>query len=385
MLFENHTPFPAMAWMSLDNQGKEYSSTVVRVKYLFDTMNSEGFWKLKLDPDQGELFGEDVFYGDDMEASVRYESDYVAYKPHADLVINAYAHTPVAKDFWTCGVKAVRYITENKEPTTLVEQWLKVYGKRYWQDNVTGWSVGQAESTNKVVLRYENAFGGYIINPKYKENPTEIKYLEYYEQNPVGKGLIHKILAKEGNIELPQVEAVDTPVTEVYTPYTPQGLGIIHRSWLPRRALAGTFDDSWSQNKSPVMPDDFQESYNNAAHPNLQLKDKGYFNGGDVIVLQKLLQGKETQAIQIPDFYFKGAYHIKEEILPFYLEIDTVIIDILDERIKNNAVYISYRKRVPYSNKVDKVSLNMIVPDAFIEYPVSSDKAEYHHEERSHG
>lgn len=368
MLFENHTPFPAIAWLSVDNQGKEYSSTVVRVKYLFDTMDEEGLWTLKLDPDQGELFGEDIFYEDNMEASVQYESDYVAYKPHADLVINAYAHTPVARDFWTCGVKAVRYTTEAKEPTLLVEQWLKVHGKRYWQDNVTGWSVGKAEPSTKVSLRYENAFGGVVLDPNV-DKEDENAYVEYYEPNPVGKGLIHKILAKEGNIALPQVEAVSDPVVKAYMPYTPQGLGFIHRSWHPRLALAGTFDKKWEQVKHPLMPDDYQEAHNNAAHPNLQLKEKGYFHVGDTIILHKLLKGKETQAFQIPGIYFKPKYHLKDKELPFYLEIDTVIVDVLEDNIKDNAIYISYRKRVPYSNKVDKVSLNMIVSQNFIENP----------------
>ena len=101
----------------------------------------------------------------------------------------------------------------------------------------------------------------------------------------------------------------------------------------------------------------------------LQLKEKGYFQVGDSIVLHKLLLGKETQAFQIPGIYFKPKYHIDTEELPFYLEIDTVIVDILEDDIKENAIYISYRKRVPYSKKVEKISLNMIVSKNFIENP----------------
>jgi hypothetical protein len=375
MLFENHTPFPAIAWLSVDKEGKEYSSTVVRVKYLFDVMDDEGLWTLKLDPDQEELFGEDMFYEDNMEASVQYESDYVAYKPHADLVVNAYAHTPNPREFWTCGVKAVRYTKEAQEPTLLVEQWLKVYGKRYWQDNITGWGVGKAEPTSKVSLRYENAFGGIVLDPKLDKD-DENAYVEYYEPNPIGKGLIHKILEKEGNIALPQIEALDDPVKKPHIPYAPQGLGFIHRSWQPRRQMAGTFDAQWTQHKHPLMPDDYQETYNNAAHPSLQLKEKGYFQVGDSIVLHKLLLGKETQAFQIPGIYFKPTYHIDKEALPFYLEIDTVIVDVLEDNIKDNAIYISYRNRVPYASKVDKISLNMIVSKNFIDNPPQEETKE---------
>lgn len=133
------------------------------------------------------------------------------------------------------------------------------------------------------------------------------------------------------------------------------------------------------------MPDDYKEEHNNAAHPNLQLK--GYFQVGDSIVLHKLLLGRETQAFQIPGMYFKGKYHLDKEELPFYLEMDTVIVDVLEDNMKDNAIYISYRKRVPYSNKVDKVSLNMIVSKDFIEHPPQEEKElkETKKEEVTHG
>jgi len=385
MLFENHTPFPAIAWRNLDNEGKEYSTVLVRVKYLFDTMDREGLWTLKLDPEQEELFNEDVHYDENEEASVRFENDYVTYKPHADLVVNAYAHSHEEKPSWECGIKAVRHSpradSKETDTQTLVEQWLKVYAERYWKDNLLGWGIGKAIPSKKVALRYESAFGGAVLDPD-TTNKEEKEYLEYYEPNPIGKGIIHKELSKQGDIALPQIEAVDEPIVEAKKEYIPQGLGFIERSWEPRRSLAGTFDAKWIEEKHPVLPDDFQESYNNAAHPNLQLKEKGYFQVGDSMVMHKLLLGKETQAFQIPGFYFKPTYHMDKEELPFYLEIDTVIVDILDDNMKNNAIYLSYRKRVPYIKEIEKVSLNMIVSQDFIENPP---KEETLKEEALHG
>jgi len=370
MLFENHTPFPAIAWRNLDNTGKTYSTVMVRVKYLFDKMDSEGLWSLKLDPEQGELFSEDVQYDEDDNASVRFENDYVTYKPHADLIVNAYAHSHEEKASWECGIKAVRYTSradgETPHTQTLVEQWLKVYGERYWKEGLLGWSVGKAKPSKKVALRYENAFGGAVLDPNTPEQEAQA-YLEYYRQNPLGKGIIHKELSKQGDIALPQIEAVDTPIEEAKKAYTPQGLGFIERSWEPRLSQSGTFDEHWLENKHPVMPDDYKESFNNAAHPNLQLKEHGYFQVGDTFILHKLLKGKETQAFQIPGFYFKGAVHLKEQEAPFMLDIDTIIVDILDDRMTHNALYLSYRARVPYIEEIEKVSLNMIVSEDFIE------------------
>lgn len=88
MQFENKTSFPAIGWPSVDRDAKEYISIVVRVKYLFDSLNSDGCWSLKLDQDQEELFEKDIYYEDDIKAHVLFESDYIAYKPHGDLIVN---------------------------------------------------------------------------------------------------------------------------------------------------------------------------------------------------------------------------------------------------------------------------------------------------------
>jgi len=364
MVFENKTPFPAIGWLSLNNQAKEFTSVVVRVKYLFDTMNKEGVWSLKLDTKQDELFGEDIFYDEPLTSSVRFESDYIAYKPHADLIVNAHSYSEEERS-WNCAVKMLRQnkVTEKKE--LLVKQELKVYGQRYWVDKLLFWEASRAEPCSKVELRYENAFGGFKLNPKYKEGNGEEKYLSFYEKNPVGKGFYLKKHSKKDEMELAQIEGIDEPVYEPFTTFEPQGLGFIHRSRKNRLLLAGTFDDVWTQTKSPIMPDDFKEEYNNGAHPNLQYRE-GYFKGNDVVELYRLLKGKEKQSFKLPNFYFKGRYHVQDKALPFYLDIDTVIVDILEENMDNNAVYVSYRKRVRHSPKVEKVSLSMIVPKDFV-------------------
>ena len=41
----------------------------------------------------------------------------------------------------------------------------------------------------------------------------------------------------------------------------PAGYGPIDPGWLPRRALAGTYDDRWNRTKKPLLPDDFDPAY----------------------------------------------------------------------------------------------------------------------------
>lgn len=301
MQFENYTPFPAMAWSNIDKNNQVYTTVVVRVKYCFDVMDESGLWSLKLDQNQGELFEEDIFYEDNMYASVLYELDYIPYKPHADLVINGYAHEQEPKREWLCGVEVLRHKKDGIKK--LLEQHVRVYGERDWHWWLHGWNIYKAQKTKKVALRYENAYGGYSYNPKWVEDKeNELKYLDYYKANPIGKGIIHRKTRKGlGDFLAHQIESIDEKITKINGNYQPQGFGFIHRSWEPRLSLVGSIE----QEDITLLPKDFDETYYNGAHENLQLKGKGYFQPGDTIILDKMLKGESIQGVMVPAFYFQ--------------------------------------------------------------------------------
>ncbi|HHH26860.1 MAG TPA: DUF2169 domain-containing protein, partial [Polyangiaceae bacterium] len=48
-------------------------------------------------------------------------------------------------------------------------------------------------------------------------------------------------------------------------------LGAIPANWMPRAALAGTFDERWEAERMPLMPEDFDLRFYQSAHPRLQL------------------------------------------------------------------------------------------------------------------
>jgi len=101
----NNTPFPSIGWPSTDAQDITYITSLTRVKYLFDTLDSDGLWHLKLDQDQGTFFIKDTFY-DNNPKKIHYESDFIPYKRQADLVLhinNDY------NEFGHCGVEVIRY------------------------------------------------------------------------------------------------------------------------------------------------------------------------------------------------------------------------------------------------------------------------------------
>lgn len=358
MTFENYTPFPAIAWPNIDHREKEYFSVVVRVKYLFDKQDENGLWSLKLSTEQEELFGEDIFYENNMKASVLYESDYVPHKPYGDLIINGYAHESQERTSWVCGVEVLR--EENDVLKTILQQRTRVYGERDWHWWLHGWNIHQVAKSKKVALRYENAYGGYALNPK-REEEGELEFLEYFEANPVGKGISHrKALKGVGEFPAHQIEAVDEEISSVNKNIEPQGYGFVQRSWEPRLSMVGKEEHE----DITLLCKDFDEHHFNAAHKNMQLKE-GYFKPHDIVILEKMLKGKATQAFTIPAFYFYGDNGLNAKASKFFLELDTIILELRSDDMKQNAIYMSYRKRVANSVKVKRVSLNMVVPQDF--------------------
>lgn len=371
MNFQNYTPFPAIAWENADNQNNRYISCIVRVKYAFDSVDNDGCWSLKLDTDQGKLHRSDVYYSDKdiATASVRFESDYVAYKPHADLIVNGYAYATVALSEWRCGVKVHRPLEHNEEEPfeVLLEKWLRVRGDRFIQRDVVGASFTRSKKVTKVPLRYEYANGGSVKNPLYDpDNPKKEKpYLVYAQYNPAGVGVIHKSMFDEDvYLRAPQIESMNESIDKPNMSNPPQGFGFIGRTWKPRTDLVGTYDKKWMREKHPILPDDYQERYTNAAHQDLQLD--GYFLPHDKIVLHNLIKDRYEQSFVLPNFYFKAQIEESFSDKPYFLNIDTVIVDLMEEEMKKNAVYVSYRIRMPSNENVQKTKVNMFVPNDFI-------------------
>ena len=261
----NNTPFPAIGWSSVDSHDNEYVSIVSRVKLLFDFMDEEGFWSLKLAPEQEALFDTDVFY-DEACKEIRYESDFVPYKQQADLIVK---------------------LSKKK----------REYGKRGVE-----------------VLRY-------------KETIEAKSLLRHMSLNH---------------------------------------LGFVHRAEDSRLQWTGTTDEQWVQTRAPKLPKDFNEKHYNAAHPDLQLKNQ-YFEAGDMIVFHKLLPGEHKQFFMLPGIYIKATCHSEVGKNAVLLEADTVVLDIENLDMKENALYISYRHRMSMVKKITQLSIDMKLEKAFIE------------------
>ncbi len=117
----NNTPFPSIGWPSVDNNDKKYTTVLARVKYLFDTLDKDGLWSLKLAPEQEALFSADVFY-DEKRKEVQFESDFTPYKKQGDLIVNLSKNK---SEYGTYGVEVQRYVDTEANGAVMKKNLLK--------------------------------------------------------------------------------------------------------------------------------------------------------------------------------------------------------------------------------------------------------------------
>ena len=340
MEFKNHTPFPAISWENVDAKRRWHITTMLRVKYIFHPSEKEGEWELRLTPEQEELFGEDIYYNDDTNKPVRYETDFISYKPNTDIILNSKARISreSPEKEWFCGLT----ITDKAE-TLLKSVTLKVCGAHQWKKNTDkNWVKTPVKKTNEVGICYDKAFGGSIVNPDLTEkekanNGSSISYLAYDKNNPVGTGIQHPDMP-ETPFPAAQVSWQDKALDDKKYP---AGFGFINRAWQPRLSYAGTYDDEWLEEQHPYPPHDFDYFHNQAANPALILD--GFIQSGTVFDLVNLLSPKKN-SFKIPELHcFTEIYLPTGEMIRKLMNIDTVLIDIEDDDPKQWAVYLSYR------------------------------------------
>lgn len=333
----NFTPFPSISWENVDAEKHWYHTCLTRVRYKIKPPEDGGIeWGLKLDPEQGELFAADVFYGEDVERPTRYESDLITHKQNTDVVINANTYSPSggAQISWACGAKVF-----NEKGALLKSIKLSVCGTHWWKPGFM-WRKSSVEPVRKVRLSYDNADGGRVRKTDAEGDVPEYWIIE--ESNPVGTGVKHKKMPAEP-FPAPQVGWQQQPTRNVNYP---PGMGFINRCWKIRRAYSGTYDQQWLDEQHPYPPKDFDDFHQQAANPELILS--GFLQPNSEIELENLFPFAPKARLRIPELYcFAELTDSYEQLQRHKLNIDTLLIDIESEDPDQWSVYVSYRKRVP--------------------------------------
>jgi hypothetical protein len=308
---DNQTPFAFEALYLVD---EEFRPLVVPVLKATFTIGRDGRCLLAEEQLPLNLAGE--YWGDDPEkSSYKYEPEVAFAKPATDVVLIGHAYAP--KGSIKEMMVALRVGPVGKE--------VLVQGDRIWFKTLGSVSMSGAVQFEKIPLVYERAFGGWD-----RDHPDRRKHA-CEPRNPVGTGF----RAAGGfvdHIRLPNLEDPHTPIKSFGDRPPPAGFGFLSPHWQPRAALAGTFDEAWKKDRSPLLPKDFNRKHLNAASAGLVAP--GYLRGDEPVVavgvvpegrLSFALPGIATPTVSV--VLADGA----PQTVP--MALDTIIIEPDDRRV----------------------------------------------------
>ena len=204
-------------------------------------------------------------YGDPEKSCYKYEPECTPFKINTDIVLIATARAPSQNmTEFDCGFRVGEYL-----------QIARVFGDRFWQKNALGMSMSEPEIVTDMPVTFENAFGGV-------DTSIESKHGHPFEQrNPVGKGYHKNSKNCIENSPLPNIEDPNNLIKHYTDCPAPIGFGFTSPNWLPRRLLAGTYNEQWEKERSPKLPTDFNPLFFNASPQ--QLMSDGYLRGNESV------------------------------------------------------------------------------------------------------
>ena len=135
-----------------------------------------------------------------------------------------------------------------------LEKHLVVYGERVYCDGLAGLTTTAPRAFVTRPIHYELAFGGRDVS----DSDPRRRWMD--ERNPVGRGFGPY---RESLINTP-AHAIEYASGNLAT-RGPAGFGPVDAAWLPRRALAGTYDARWVETKKPLLPADYDPAFNLSA------------------------------------------------------------------------------------------------------------------------
>lgn len=309
----NFTPFVPIVYEHFDTDGNVFLPFII--KGTFDISQSG---RLKISREQVPLVKQDVYYGSEGASSLRYEMDFVPYKPTTDIYfVEPIAFPPggVASCSWGVQVRVRGVIDVN----------LRVYGQRKWQRTLTGWRISEPQPISKLPIRFDFAYGG-------------TRGDRCYFQNPIGRGF--GLSSYDDDFPAHQIEWADHTINSPNGDYEPASLTPIPKMWLPRSQYAGSYDQKWLDTKWPVMPDDFDFRFFNCAIPRLQ--SKSFLLGNEIFEIKGLSEfGAEK--ISLPNLVVFVLLRCTDgTLIPWTCNLDTIVWD-----LNSRKCWLTWRGKLP--------------------------------------
>lgn len=256
-LINKNEQFLVVGWMGIKLSPQKTAASFF-IKVTFRLHPDKPALSVVEEPD---LVTGDIYYDEDDSRSLYYSSDFVPFKPRADVLVVGKCRAPKRTKV---PAREVAFEVGSKTKT------MNVFGNRYWKKGLLGSTATDPEPFTEIDLSYENSFGG----PGYKKNP-------------VGKG-ISKIEAEDGKKvhPLPNIVSPDDQIVSPNSRPEPAGFGALHQTWEQRMALVGTYDKDYEKKRWPCFPEDFDWNFFNSAPKDQQVD--GFLRGDETLTFKNL-------------------------------------------------------------------------------------------------
>jgi hypothetical protein len=230
----------------------------------------------------------DRFVGEPGQSAMLYGSDFARFKPRCDVLFNACAHTP--------NEKPVRELPVGWQVGPIIKG-ANVVGPRVWQKRMGAVGVSKPQPFTQMPLHFGHAFGG----TRYYEKGRGTKKQTLADTlltNPNGIGWFgpHTKREIEGS-PAPNLEDLKDPIRKPDGKHRPVAFSAVARHWEPRKAYAGTYDETWRQEVFPFLPKDFDERFHQCAPEDQQMD---YPKGGEQVTLHHMMAGRTDVRFRLP-------------------------------------------------------------------------------------
>jgi hypothetical protein len=265
----NRIPLKANAFRQFDRNGGLDCVVAVRGTFLH-VQNSN----LVIAAEQEDFQWTDAYDGGPHKGIMLRQTDLTPEKPGTDVTFLGKSYAPGGKPAksWTCSIEAGP-----------VSKTLQVHGERFWRpvfrDAWAGisakepkrvlqdWTLTETAPAIAMPLDWTLAFGGAAPGSEIDEHGIP---LAGETANPLGCGIVDPDCADEQlRIRAPSVTAPGLADLDWRQRYEPQGFGPISPWWRPRQRHAGTYDETWLEQRHPLLPEDFDPMFWQCAHPDL--------------------------------------------------------------------------------------------------------------------
>lgn len=328
----NNTPYETdRSWIQDKNANKIW---IVVVKATFD-IKADG--STRLSDYQMPILRMGHASGELGQSSLVYEADLLGLKPVTDILING--------NVWAAGGKP-KQVVDVQMSVGPIRKRLRVFGDRFWDTGLIGGiKISNIQTFESLPIVYERAYGGW------DRSAAESEKHKFEERNPIGTGFAITEKSCEG-MKLPNIEYPDQLIESWKFRPTPAGFGPIDCSWLPRRKLAGTYDEKWRKERFPLWAEDFDPRYNNCAPSDQQTNS--FLRGSEMFELINLSpNGRLT--FMLPKIYPFFVTRFGNERVEHRGELCTVIVEPDIPR-----VIMSWQTSLVCNHRVDELDATVV-------------------------